>query len=115
MKTKIPKGMGLREWLGQRRNGGSKAFDLPRAHFDGDTYEVEYDFDRLTTQLARTFNVITDGRWRTLGEISELVEAPEASVSARLRDLRKQKFGGYTVDRRPRGDRERGLYEYRLA
>ena len=95
MKTKIPKGMKLREWLRQRKKGNG---DLPHAHFDGDTYEAEYDFDRLTTQLARTFNVIADGQWRTLGEIAELTGAPEASASARLRDLRKQKFGGYTVD-----------------
>jgi len=41
-----------------------------------------------------------DGEWRTLGEISEATGHPEASVSARLRDFRKPRFGGHTVNRR---------------
>jgi len=36
---------------------------------------------------------------------------PEASVSARLRDLRKEKFGGHVVERRAV---KRGLFEYRV-
>jgi DNA-binding Lrp family transcriptional regulator len=37
------------------------------------------------------------GEWRTLREISEAIGASEASVSARLRQLRGM---GHTVDRR---------------
>ena len=55
-----------------------------------------------------------DGAWRTLDEISVAVGAPPASVSARLRDLRKEKFGAHLVERRSRGERGRGLYEYRV-
>jgi len=43
-----------------------------------------------------------------------MVQAPEASVSARLRDLRKAKFGGYRVERQ-RVREGRGLYHYRLT
>jgi hypothetical protein len=56
-----------------------------------------------------------DGQWRTLAEISAVIRCPEASVSARLRDLRKNKFGGYLVERRRRGAERRGLFEYRVC
>lgn len=44
---------------------------------------------------------MADGKWRTLQEISEITGDPEASVSARLRDLRKFEHGSNTVSRRP--------------
>jgi hypothetical protein len=46
--------------------------------------------------------------WHTLGEIAAGTQHPEASVSARIRDLRKL---GLTVDRRYLG----GANEYRLV
>ena len=50
-------------------------------------------------------------------EIVTMAGGTEASVSARLRDFRKAKFGGSpdAVDRRRRGEAKRGLHEYRLA
>jgi len=84
------------------------------ADFDGATYEPQHDKKRLTTQLGRVFNMMSDGEWRTLPEIAKGASAPEASVSARLRDLRKEKFGGFSVERRSKGDRDSGLWEYRL-
>lgn len=55
---------------------------------------------------------MSDGRWRSLARISGIARAPQASVSARLRDLRKPRFGGFTIDHRHIED---GLYEYRLV
>ena len=43
--------------------------------------------------------------------LSPMVGGSEAGISARLRDLRKPRFGGYTVERR-RVDG--GLFEYRI-
>lgn len=89
-------------------------------HRDGATYEPALDYERLNGQQERVARVMADGRWRTLGEIQAEIEArfdthdPQASLSARLRDLRKPKFGGHTVDRRRRGEGKRGLFEYRL-
>ena len=84
------------------------------AIFDGAECAKE-DNERLISQLVRVFNVMHDGKWRTLKELSELLHAPEASLSAALRSLRKAKFGSHTVNRRPRGDRKNGLYEYQLV
>jgi len=84
----------------------------PLLHFDGSTYSRERDGSRLTRQAERVKALMADGQWRTLAQISEATGDPQASVSARLRDLRKRRNGGHTVERRHLGD---GLYEYRVA
>jgi len=71
---------------------------MKQVHFDGDTYQPSLDFTRLTGQLGRVFDAMKDGEWRTLRAISYITGDPEASVSARLRDLRKQKFGGFVME-----------------
>jgi hypothetical protein len=87
--------------------------NTPSFNFDGATYEPERDQIRLNGQMLRVFDVMRDGQWRTLSEIRLLCpHDSEAGISARLRDLRKAKFGGWTVERRAR--HERGLFEYRL-
>lgn len=85
-----------------------------KPHFGGETYEAEYDLERLTTQLEDVRACMLDGKWRTLREISLATGHPEASISARLRDLRKERFGSHTVDLQPRGPRADGLVEYRV-
>ena len=82
--------------------------------FDGDTYEPEFDQSRLTTQMGRVWLALREGEWLSLGELAARVDAPEASVSARLRDLRKRRFGNHEVARRHRGERGSGLFEYQL-
>jgi len=76
------------------------------ADFDGETYIPELDKVRLTGMLGRVYEVMKDGNWHTLRQLSEKVRGSEASVSARIRDLRKEKFGGFEVERR------RGLLNY---
>ncbi len=83
--------------------------------FDGATFDVELDKLRLGSQLRRVFECLKDGTWRTLDEIGAQTGDPPASVSARVRDLRKPKFGGFVVQRRRRGDPTAGLWEYHLA
>lgn len=61
------------------------------------------DTPRLQSQLDAVREIMLDGQWRTLGALAAEARATtgrratEASVSARLRDLRKSKFGGHTV------------------
>ncbi len=75
----------------------------------GSTFNQEMDSERLLKQSGRVFEFVKSGRWLTLREISDATGDPEASVSARLRDLRRL---GLTVHRRRRGDAKRGLHEY---
>lgn len=81
--------------------------------FDGATFDVQKDYVRLTGQLAAVYNVMSDGCWRTLSEIRNLAGGSEAGISARLRDLRKQKFGSHRVNRQRR-EGSNGLWEYSL-
>lgn len=82
--------------------------------FDGRVYDPQFDDSRLRSQLRLIFDVMRGGGWKTLPEISHVTGCREASISAQLRHLRKPRFGSYIVDRRYRGDRARGIFEYRL-
>lgn len=82
--------------------------------FNGSDYEPELDKKRLTGQILRIYELMRDGRYRTLDEIARLTGDPAASISAQLRNLRKERFGSHTVLRQRRGDRTRGLFEYKL-
>ncbi len=93
-------------------------FDKPRASTFGRGYEPAHDARRLRTQ----FEVIRDvmlsaaecGAWLTLRELGRITGYGEASISAQLRHLRKPQFGGYLVEKRRRGEPNRGVWEYRL-
>lgn len=95
------------------RRASDRKYYRPMPLFDGQTFEESKDAVRLTQQLTRVRKLMADGLWRSLKEISEAVDAPEASVSARLRDLRKKKFGGRNVERRRRDGY--GTWEYRVC
>jgi len=79
--------------------------------FDGRTYDQEKDGERLRRLFDRVFALMRDGEWRTLAEIQQVTGGSEASVSARLRDFRKKKFGGHGWGRRRR---EGALWEYQV-
>lgn len=85
-----------------------------RRRFNGAVYNPALDDARLTGQLQRIFDLMKDGHWRTLNEISEATGDPQASVSCQLRHLRKLRFGSHIVNKRVRGDRSQGLWEYQL-
>jgi hypothetical protein len=52
-----------------------------------------------------------DGSAWSLAELSELTGDPQASISARIRDLRKEEFGSHVVLRLACG---RVRYRYKL-
>jgi len=83
--------------------------------FTGPEYEPSNDEARLTKQLDRIVAVMSDGGWRTHQEIAFAAKAPATSVSSQLRNLRMKENGGWTVERRARGDRKAGMFEYRLV
>ena len=85
--------------------------DIQLPLFNGETFIEERDGERLSVQLVKVRRLMVDGLWRTLAEIAAATKSPEASVSARLRDLRKSRYGGYIVERE---FVERGLWKYRM-
>ena len=87
---------------------------MAEPHFNGPDYVPDLDHARLTGQIKRIFTFMANGSWRTLSEIAQATDSPEASVSAQLRHLRKERFGGHTIIKRRRGEAKRGLFEYKL-
>ena len=88
--------------------------------FDGETYDPERDLDRLSRQLGRVYECLRDGQWWTLERLHSRCACLRAQggfdsyagISARIRDLRKIKFGGYDIEHECIS---RGLWRYRLA
>lgn len=80
--------------------------------FDGDTYLPLWDRKRLTSLLERVRAALSDGCWHSLAHLCEVTGGTSASVSARVRDLRKDKFGGFDIERRRMRN---GVHEYRMV
>ena len=76
----------------------------------GQTYDRARDEKRLGKQAQAVFSFMRSGAWVTLRDIAAATGAPEASCSARLRDLRAS---GYTVARL--APVEGGTWRYRLV
>ncbi len=80
--------------------------------FDGTTYQPQRDHKRLSGQLAQVYSVMANHYlWYSLKELTTICGGSEAGISARIRDLRKPKFGSHIVQKRCNPN---GLWEYRL-
>lgn len=91
-----------------------------------DTLQASFDFTAqesgsptIGTLNAMVLAIVSDGEWLMPWEICERILAAhhlrisDSTVTARLRDLRKTRFGNHTIELRRRvGSR---AYEYRLA
>ena len=80
--------------------------------FNGSDYDHGRDAPRLTDQMNRVFNVLSDKRWHTLEEIAAITGDPTPSVSAQIRHLRKARFGGWDIQKI---HQHGGLFSYRLT
>ena len=79
--------------------------------FDGSDYVHKRDGIRLSNQMQRVFDVMKSGQWISLRELSDRARCPEASASAQMRNLRKDRFGGFEVEKKYK---HTGLFLYRL-
>lgn len=73
----------------------------PSHKFLGSTFDDVRDRSRLSRQLKAVHDVMSDGKTRSLRQLSDAAGCPEASASARYRDLvrlgfpmRKENAGG---------------------
>lgn len=86
--------------------------------FDGNTYDTARDFKRLSGQLEAVAHVLSNHEWTPLPELVAKVRmrvgghVTDSGVTARVRDLRKVKFGGHIIAARSKGG---GVWEYRLV
>jgi hypothetical protein len=80
----------------------------------GPAYDRNIDEPALNDQreAIKRWMLSVPRLWMTLQELSGDLGFPEASISAQLRHLRKEAFGGYNVQkRRRRGQR---VWEYNI-
>jgi hypothetical protein len=82
--------------------------------FEGESIRA-IDVPRLAGQVARVFELMRDGRFRTLKEIASKCGCLETSAGARLRGFRAARFRGRyeVVSRRVAGSKDL-VYEYQL-
>lgn len=80
--------------------------------FDGKTYEPDKDKIRLGSQAWAVFDCMVGETWWTLRQLADATKYPESSISARLRDFRKERFGAHAVERKKK---DNGLFYYRLV
>jgi hypothetical protein len=78
---------------------------------DGETYEPKRDRKRLNSQAVDVFLFMLKRDWLTLDEIQRGTGRKVQSISARIRDFRKEKFSSHTVDTMHIGN---GVWVYRL-
>ena len=79
--------------------------------FDGDDYVADRDNARLTNQIDKVRMYMENAGYLTVKQIAADLKQPEPSVSAQIRNLRKDRFGARTVNREYRGD---GCYAFKL-
>lgn len=79
----------------------------------GQTTGDPSDAPRLSGQLLAVYRAMLDGEWHTLEELAAAANGSTQSVSARLRDLRKNRFGAHRIDRQKVSNT--GLYRYRMV
>jgi len=85
---------------------------MRKSLFDGPAIDRS-DIPRMTGQLKKVFELMQDGQWHTIRQVAKYAQCCEVSAGTRIRDLRKERFGGHTVKRRR--DRNRpGVFRYRL-
>ena len=80
--------------------------------FDGSDYTPELDDERLDKQIDRVKKACRSGVPMTLAAIAKETGDPEASISAQLRHLRKEKHGSHSVDKI---HVSHGLYLYKVT
>jgi hypothetical protein len=80
----------------------------------GPAYDERLDGHRLADQHKRIRNYMLEqsklGVWLSLEDIEIALDYPQASISAQLRHLRKERFGSYIVNKKRIG----GHWEYQV-
>lgn len=80
--------------------------------------ELCLDARKPSSLVGIVRQVMAEHEWLTLYQMQKLVERKcgewhsDATISARVRDLRKERYGGYMVQRRKKEGT--GSFEYRL-
>jgi hypothetical protein len=70
------------------------------------------DRKRLKSQRSGVWNILRDHRWHPLTIFKQKVKGSDSSITARIRDARKKKYGGHIIQC---ARDAAGVYRYRLV
>lgn len=84
----------------------------PAPQFDGPDVQPA-DVVRLAGQLAKVRDAMSDNAWWTIEQLQQKCGGSAAGISARIRDLRKLRFGGHDIERERVAGHD-GLFRYRM-
>jgi hypothetical protein len=89
----------------------------PATDRHGGTFSHAFDYERLNRQARVIYDLMRDGKARSLREISAETGEPEASISARLREYNQPVFSSAFIrmEKRRRPGLSRGTWEYWLV
>lgn len=86
-------------------------------HFGGATYDPARDYERLGPQQLAVNRFMADLKWHTPTEImASGIKGTDSSITARIRDIRKEFPAHAAVERRRKpGAESSGINEYRVT
>ena len=76
----------------------------------GPAFDEALDGKRVRTDIERIRDFMWGNGWWTLKALETVLDIPQATISADLRHLRKERFGSYQVDKVRRGEGGTWLY-----
>ena len=80
--------------------------------FNGKNYEpLVAGYSKLTGKTLEVYELMKDGKFRTLADIEKATKIMQTTISATLRHLRKQKYGAHKLNKRRSIGKQ---YEYQL-
>lgn len=89
----------------------AKAYIRPT--FDGESFDKDKDQARLTSNIVKVRQFMSDGEWHTAHDIRRGIGAsPDTAILERVRDLRKERFGAFSIESKRR---EGGTWCYRMV
>ena len=94
------------------KNSGSLFYSLPETAAAGESNISHIVMpDPNIPAVERVMAVLRDGEWHSTRQISMLTGLKQTTAQARVRDLRKEKFGSHQIDSRVG---KSGIADYRL-
>lgn len=81
----------------------------------GATFQESLDGERVRTQMQVIRDFMLSHDFVTLSEIEHCLKYPSASISAQLRHLKKDKFGGYELEKKRLSINNAGTWLYKLT
>jgi hypothetical protein len=73
-----------------------------------------FPIEKRKGRIKALYELMSDGEWRTLVEIHEILGGNPTSIGVQLKQFRRPEFGAWTISKRHRGPSSELCYEYKM-